>query len=413
MNNITDDILINKKQKNIFTKNLFEMILSVLLAFVIWFYVMSVESPSYTKTFSGVQIEIDDSDMDLSPYIPYDYRVEVTLEGKKSDINNISQDDISAYVDTSNINSSGRYTLDVIISVPGNVNVTEQSLNTINVFFDNRSSTTVPIVAELVSYVLEEGYEIDKTAVELDITTVEVTGPQSILDTIDRAQANLSLGKVTNSLIVRGVLVLIDENGEVVSNANVKMQRTEVTATIPVYVYKTIPLRVDYKYGFYNETNTEVKITPATIRIKSEASVLNQIESHLLLVIDEKNTSDNINTSITLPNNVVNVENVQQANIQITRHNTIDKKIVVTDIKVNNPNNLDYELLDESINVTLRGDMQYMNYISKSDIAAAIDLSYINDATGTTSVVVNVIISESYNKYVYELGDYKMSVRIN
>ena len=412
MNNYTDEIITEKKKINIFNTNMFARIISVLLAFIIWFYVMNIENPSYNKTFADITIEIDESYTEFSTYTPYDYKVDITLEGRKADINALTLNDIKAYVDTSTIPASGRYTLEVQIDVPNNITVKEQSLKTISVFFDNKSSTVVPVVAELVSYVLEDGYEIDKSAIELEISTVEVTGPQSILDTIARAQVNLTLGNVKNSVTVRGILTLINDNNEVVSNANVKLQRTEVTASIPVFVYKTIPLYADYKYGYYN-TDTTVDITPETIRIKGEVSVLNEISSLLLLTIDEKNTADNFNTNITLPNNIINVDNLDQANIVITRKNTIDKKFAVTNISVNNPKNLNYELLDDSVNVTIRGDSQYMNYITDKDISVEVDLSAITNATGTTSVIVKIIISDNYSKHVYELGDYKMSVRIN
>jgi Uncharacterized protein conserved in bacteria len=413
-NNINETNIITEKKKiNIFNTDLFARILSVLLAFVIWFYVMTFDNPSYNKTFADIPIEIDDSSMEFSTYTPYEYKVNVTLEGKKGDITALTLNDINAYVDTSEVTASGRYTLDVIISVPNNITVTEQTLNTVTVFFDNKSSTVVPVVPELVSFVLEDGYEIDRSAIELDINSVEVTGPQSLLDTIDRAQVNLVLGNVRNSLTVKGTLVLINGNNEVISSANVKLQRTEVTASIPVYVYKTIPLKVDYKYGYYANSNTETQITPRSIRIKGESSILNEIDSYTLLTIDEKNTVDNFNTTITLPNNVINVDNITQANILLTRKNTVDKRIVVSDITVNNPKNFDYDLIDESINITIRGDSQYMNYITERDIRAEIDLSHITNATGTTSVIASIIISDNYSKQVYELGDYKVSVRIN
>lgn len=403
----------DKKNTKIFDTNVFVWIISILLSFSIWFYVMSVENPSYTKTFSGIPIEIDDSYMEYSPYTQYDYRIDLTLQGRKRDINAVTQDDINAYVDTSQIKSSGRFTLDVLINVPDNIEVTEQSLKTITVFFDNRSSTVVPVVAELVSYVLEDGFEIDTSMIELDISTVEVSGPQSILDLIDRAQVNLSLGHVTNSLTVRGTLELIDKKGDKINDANVKLQRTDVIVTIPVYIEKTIPLEVDYKYGYYNENNTRVTISPEFIRIKGEVSVLKDIKSLLLLPIDEKNTADNFNTTITLPNDIINVDNIEQANILIRRINTTDKQLIIDNIIINNPKNFDYDLLDESLIVTIRGDAQYVNYISAKDIQAEIDLSYINNATGKTSVVVNIIISENYSKHIYEVGSYKISVRIN
>lgn len=403
----------DKKNTKIFDTSVFVWIISILLSFSIWFYVMSVENPSYTKTLSGIPIDIDDSYMEFSPYTQYDYRIDLTLQGRKRDINAVTQDDISAYVDTSQIKSAGRFTLDVLINAPDNIEVTEQSLKTITVFFDNRSSTVVPVVAELISYVLEDGFEIDTSLIDLDISTVEVSGPQSILDSIDKAQVNLSLGHITNSLTVRGTLELIDKNGDKINDANLKLQRTEVVVTIPVYVEKTIPLEVDYKYGYYNENNTKITISPEILRIKGEVNTLKDIKSLLLLPIDEKNTTDNFYTTITLPNNIINVDNIEQANISIKRINTSDKQLIIDNIVVNNPKNFDYDLLDESLIITIRGNTQYVNYISAKDVQVEIDLSYINNATGKTSVVVNIAISDNYSKHVYEVGSYKISVRIN
>lgn len=388
-------------------------LLSVLIAFGLWFYVMGVESPSHEKTFTEVPVAIREGDAKLSVYYGYNSTVDITVQGKKSEINKLSVEDIDAYVDISSITAAGRYTVDVAVDLPGGVKLSGQSVTSLSVYLDNRSSVTVPIRANLVDYMLEGGYELGRNAMTMSIDEVVVTGPESVLREIETAQVNLSLGHVTDTMTVSGSIILVDRDGETVSNPYVKLQTTEAVVTVPVYITKTVPLTAEYKYGYFNEETAEVAIEPPTLRIKGEASVLDDIESILLTSLDEKKlTTDSVRVSVMLPANVVNVDGTDEAVISIKHINTTVKELVVDNITVNNPKNFSYTLQADSLNVTLRGNTQYLSYMTADNVEAVVDLSYLSNAAGVTSVAVSIKIGGVYADYVYELGDYKISVKI-
>ncbi|MFA6948192.1 MAG: CdaR family protein, partial [Eubacteriales bacterium] len=157
--------------------NLWLRLLSVLLAFILWVYVMGVESPTFTTTLA-VPISILPDDAPLSVISGYSSTVDVTLQGKRAEISKISAGDLEAYIDISGFTVSGRYNVPVSISVPGSLKITEQSFSSVAVYLDNTSTKNVPISVKLVSYMLEDG-ELGVNDIVTNISEVTVTGPSA------------------------------------------------------------------------------------------------------------------------------------------------------------------------------------------------------------------------------------------
>lgn len=114
-----------------------------------------------------------------------------------------------------------------------------------------------------------------------------------------------------------------------------------------------------------------------------------------------------------MPEGITNVSGTEEAVVSFKFKNTSEKTLVVNNIAVNAPDGLGYELLADSINVTIRGDKQFISYITPKDITASVNLSFLEGSSGETSVPVLVTVTDSYKKKVYPVGDYKISVRVN
>lgn len=93
------------------------LLLSLLCAVSLWLYVMSVESPVYTNTFYGVKVELRNESVlqknSLSVFSGQNSSVNVTVTGKRSLINSLRSEDLTAYVDVGNITDAGEYGLDI------------------------------------------------------------------------------------------------------------------------------------------------------------------------------------------------------------------------------------------------------------------------------------------------------------
>lgn len=397
-------------------ENLIAKILCVLAAVVLWFYVVGTDTNIGETTVSNIPVDIRgldriEEDLGLSIISGYDCVIDVTVRGSKSSINRLNVEDVSAYVDASAITEAGEYTLEVYTTVPNGYTMGGKSVNYISVYVDQRTSVSVPVVVEP-SFTIESAYTLGTP--EPSIEMVNVSGPAEELEKIAGAKVSLDLGRVTKTLTATGKLVLVDRNGAPITNPYVRMKTSEVTVRIPVYTTKVIPLAVDYKYGYYNDSNVNVKLTPASITIKGEPDELEKIESLVVLQLDEKKITGDatLSATIMLPEDVENMSGFRTADVAISHKNTETREIVVPSLTVVNPNNLNYSMETDSINVTFRGPRSLVSLLNKNNVTATVDLGYLNNASGTVSVPVTISVASVLVGSVYEIGEYKMDVTI-
>lgn len=405
------------KVKSSSFQNAVAKVMCVLAAVVLWFYVVGTDTAIEEKKFTDVPIEIQsvdilESEFGLSVISGYDYTVDLTLSGANADLSRLSLDDVVVFVDASQIDSAGEYSLEVKTSLPNGITVNTQSSNYIQVYVDKRTSISVPVVVEPM-YSIESTYELGEP--EPSITKVNVSGPAVELEKIKEAKVTLDLGRIDKTLTATGKLVLVDENGAQITNPYIRLQTTEVSVKIPVYTYKDVPLAVTYKYGYYDDTNVDVKISPASIRIKGEPSALEGLTSIVLLQLDEKKITDDISqtASIMLPDDVENVSGIRTADITVTHKGTTTREVVVSNLSVVNTGSLKYTIDSPNIVVKFRGARTFLSLLNQNNITATIDLGYLNNASGTVSVPVTITVSNTLSGNVYEIGEYKIDVTIH
>lgn len=391
--------------------NIFARLIAVLIAFGIWIYAKENDTVIGDVSFSGIPIKIvNTSDTPLSVISGYNSTVDVVLEGKKGTVRSITAEDLEVVADVSDITSAGRHTVPVDIKAPEGATVVSQSLSSVSVYMDKTVSITVPVQVRYSSYILDDGYELGDAIPSL--SQITVSGPENILKDVYAAEASLELGHITGSVTMTGDLVLVDADGSEISNPYVKLQTGTVQVTVPLQTTKTLPLTVDFKYGYVNEANSAVTVTPSEIEVKGEVSVLAELDKLSIATIDEKHLSgDTFVQPITMPEGVIKVSEADTATVRISHIGTELKSVVITEFNVNNPNSLNYELQSSSLTVTLRGPVSELTDITNETVTASIDLNFDKSVNGISTVPVKINISGA-SAAVYEVGEYTMSVRL-
>ncbi len=415
--NETHKSSVNTKKTNNKNKDLTAKIMCVLGAVLLWFYVVSSQTIIDERRFASIPVEIMSSEVIETEYgmtviNGYDYTVDVTVSGVKSELNRLSAEDISAYVDLSQINAAGEYTLDVRTSVPGGISVKEISTNYVNVYVDKRSSKPVEIRVNPI-YSIESEYSLGTPSA--NISTVTVTGPEDVLESVAYAQVTVDVGRLTGTVTSTGSLVLIGNDGAVISNPYVKLHTTDVIVKIPVYTEKEIPLSVGLKHGFYNEKNSEIKIEPQSIVVRGDPAELAKLSTVEVMTIDEKKMTGVTGSSVAvieLPEGVENVNRVESVTVTVTHVNTSTRDIYVDNVEIKNPEGLDYSVKQDGINVTLRGSTGSLALVNEDNVLLTADLSYYSKGTGKVTVPVTVGIPAGLSGSVYEIGEYSLEIEI-
>lgn len=396
-------------------------IICLLLALILWIYVMEVENPDWEETIEGVPVTLTGTDEigidhNLTIYGGYSATVDITLRGRRNQISKITADDITATADVSSISEAGEYTLPIDVSIPRDADIVGASAESVTVLVDKREQMTVNVLPKYSGLIIEDGYILGDPV--LSVSTVTITGPSRYLSAIDHAEVKLpDLGRVTSSLEAYGDIVLTDHDGGIVSNPFVTVSNSVVNVKIPVYAFRTVPLAVEFQYGFFNDDNVKITLDHDTINVRGDAEVISGLESIVVATIDEKLYSredTSIKVKLTLPDGVENTDGIDEVSISIKHIGTQTRSIVlpIGPENVINPNGVQFTLLGSSLSLALRGDPGELYQVSSLNVTPKIDLSaYSTDQTGRFSIPVTLEFTAT--ETVYEIGQYSVDVMLN
>ena len=214
----------------------------------------------------------------------------------------------------------------------------------------------------------------------------------SVLNTIEYAYLLADIGRVTNTVRYSGDLILIDTDGNRVTNSYLSCSSTTATAVIPVYKYRDVPIGVTYRYGFFNSSNCDVTVEPASIRIRGEADAVDAVA--LSYEIDEKTISEDVsyNFGISLPAGVQNLNAVDSVSVSVRPRGMSTKTVYLYSITVIKPDNpsLSYEDLSQRpIAIRLCGETASLASVTAASVKAVVDLS-AQSGTGTVEAPLSM-----------------------
>lgn len=253
-------------------------ILSVLAAIILWYYVIDVRTTTEETTVYGVPIAITNFSTveGLDIISGKDLTVDVVVSGTKSDIYNVSLEDLYASVDMKGITTSGTHKMDVdVVCLKKGVTVVKKNVSRINVKVDRMVSGVVPVEVVPLYSIEEQIYEMGTPVLSFD--NVRITGSQDIVDTVVKAKGEFNIGQVKNNITNTVKLKLYDANGDVVDSPYIKLSDDVVTVDIPVFKREVRPVVPDFSRSnlsyTYEVTPSEIIIKGDVIRVESVKSI--------------------------------------------------------------------------------------------------------------------------------------------
>lgn len=260
--------------------------LCLLMAVSIWLYVMSAEKTGYEQSLAGVAVSVEGasslSAANMSVIEGYDRTVTVTLSGKRGDIGSLTADDLRVYVDVSQVTATGRYNLPVQVELPKNSTLVSVEPSQIAVNVDVNTSRTVDVKVKL-DYVLSAEYTLGEP--QPDHETVVISGPASVLDTVEYAAVSFNAGLIDKSLSLVGSVGLYDEYGMQISNPYVKCNVSEIKVSVKVSTTKTVPLKIKFTNGV--SSNYNISLYPSEVTIMGDPQLVNGVEEIYVYTVDD------------------------------------------------------------------------------------------------------------------------------
>ena len=413
--------LSDKKAKPVRKDSFFAVLFSVLVALLLWFYVQDAEAPDYKKTFSDVPVQMQSLSSSFSVIDGGENTVDITLVGKRSDLNKIRSSDLEAYVDLSSVTQPGSYQQEIQVLVPRGTEFAGSFPKLAEVFVDQTISVSVPVSVEMGEYTVSG--ELSLEAVP-QVDQIQVKGPKSLLDQIAYAKIKTGkLGEITASFESNLEYTLYDKNDAEIRSRYVITPEKNISVKFSVYKTKSVALTLDTKYGYWKDGGYKVSISPEKILIKGEPLVVDSLESISVQTVDETTvdaTRLNLSLSpekIKLPEGCALAETLGDVKVNVTLSDNGSRnfkmKLDSGHVAVTPPaNGLQYSFQDTALSFKIRGSYQTLHTAKEDDFYLNIDLSSIT-APGEMEVPVEIVQTTATEGKFYPVGRYSIKVTVS
>ncbi len=405
-------------------KKWFTIGLSILLAILCWLYVDIVQAPDTRQTVRNIPVTFLGEDVlaeDGYMLVDNSATVTLTLSGARSVVSQLTRNNITVTVQLDGqINSGeGSYDLDYSISYPTGVSnydvtVIDRSVSAITVEVVQNASVTLDITGKFTGSVAD-GCIFDESNFVVSPTTVDISGPRSVVDTVSSAVVILDKDDLASTWTGTLDVTLLDKNGDQVDSSALTLSVTQVTATLPISIVKELKLTVDFiERGGATVDDISYSISPPTITVTGTEEQLADLDSISLGTIDLSQiiTSDNIAFDIVLPNGLTNASGITTATVTVSIVGLTTQVITTSNIQlINKPDTIDAVLITESLDVRIRGNAGLMALLTDADVVVTVDLANIDEAGYGTSTLP-ATVSVTGMSELGAVGEYKVVVSI-
>lgn len=395
-------------------------LLSVILAFALWAYVITVEKPEQTETYYNIPVALEGagilSERGLMLVSGADTTVTMRIYGSRSALNKINSNNITLVADLTKITEAGEVELTYDYKFPGEVasnalTVQSREPDTVRVVVAERISKDVPVVINYTGEVPDPNmYIVDKENAVLDYPEVTVVGPDVVIDQIDHVAIDVDLTGRNQSFSETYRYTLCDQDGNAVDGTMVTTNVGEVRLELKIQRYKDVRLVVAVTDGGgATQSTSKIVIDPATIRVSGNEQVLAKLTEYNLGTVNlGELTKDTVLTfPITLDEGLTNMTGVTEATVKVSFPDLTTREFSVTDIQMLNvPEGMHAELVTKALMVSVRGPKDVVSKMTKSDIRVTVDFTDVK--VGTATIKAKVVISDKYTS-VGEVGTYSVS----
>lgn len=412
---------------------IWKLVISAVLAIALWVYVVSVVSPGSEKTYYDVPVNLNNLTGLNDNFIitEYDDSVDVRLEGNRTDLNELDADSIVIEADLSGIPTSGVHKIDYTVRPTGNFASNafvykSSSPERLTVKVERKISKTLPVDVAVTGE-LPEGFDYDPDAITVSPSQIVVTGPESMLSSMEYAVVTVNLDDVKNTIDQEFEYLLCDKDKEIVeTNKDLVHPETDdlVRVILPVYSQAEIPLGVnwipgggiqaeDCKVTFSPIDKLSVYGTPEAIS-NLKTLVLGDIELGKI-DFDETTYQQTFQLDLSKYPDIYLFEGdtpPAQITVTVELQNVDTKEIVIpaSQIKVTGNPDMDCNIQRESLTLKFRGDATQIRQLTGADVTVILDLTDKN--VGQQSITAKVTLKEGYTG-VAVWGKYQVEVDLS
>ena len=387
----------------------------LLCALIIWVNVSENSAETVSRRFDNINVIIEGESgllkNDLAVFDLIDKTVSVTVSGAKNKVNSLTDEDIFAYIDVSDVREIGNARLSVSLKGVEKLDATV-SPSSVKTFIDKRIEIDVPLNV-IPSYSIISEYSHDFRA---NLETITVSGASSIINKIAEARTFPELGELTTSVTASSPIIFVDEKGTEIKSDYISSALKNVVVTAEVYTEKTVPVTYSFKYGYIKDKNIKVTLSPSEITLKGDPKLLSEIDSIPLSELDETkifgNTEKVVNPK--LPIGAVDINHTKSFNISIELLKYMGETISIPmkEIKVKDLPDVEYKILGDTYDIRYIVDSASYKKVATGNFNVQLDLSVLAGASAGKHKITPVITVDDVDYTLYPISNKQIEIEI-
>ena len=381
--------------------------LAVLIAFGLWTYVITTVNPESEDTFYDIPVSYQNDVLEERGLMIVSETPTVTLKlkGNRSDLNELNPNNITILVNLAAIQAPGTQMVKYDVSYPANLpsnafETLSQTPNLLMLKVENKIKRPIPIQIEYIGSV-PEGFIDDRENPVMDVSVVEVSGPESSVAQIDHAVIQVDLTNKTESIVGAFPYVLCDKEGEPVDAQMVTTNVEEVNLSVKIQRLKEVPLVLNLVDGGGATGDTcDVELDVNSIWVAGTENKLRDLEQVELGTVNLADLKDETNTmtfEVLLPEGVTNINGVTEVNATVSFPELSKKKLTISKeqfLAAGVPEGAEVIWVTETVEIELRGPKSLIKKITEKDIVVTMDFSA--EELGNVNKVPKITFSSGF-----------------
>ncbi|OAB75946.1 CdaR family protein [Paenibacillus crassostreae] len=321
-------------------------------------------------------------------------RVRIEVEGKRSAITSIFNDDYKVMLDLTEM-KEGTFTVPLSYELPSGVQLVSMSPSKVTVTIEKQTQASFPVTIVTTGSVADN-YVMGEPIIEPN--QVKVTLPDSELDGVIKVQGKIKLEGSTETISDKKVtLIALDSNGQQVKDALI--EPSEVSVQIPIIPpSKIVPLNIQYSGSLPDGlvlSSTQPSVNKVTVY--GPMDTLSKIESYDAATVDLSQIdavgSFTLDVELVLPTGVVKIEpNPIQVVFEVVAVGEVTLDNIPVEIEGVSEDTVVTVVKPEGkmVSLTLSGAYTLLNNLEISDIHVSINAENLKPGVQEVPLIVSL-----------------------
>lgn len=405
-------------------------VIALICAIASWLIIAMKMYPSASKQLYNIPVSLDVSgtsaaENGLQVLSPEKVTVNISFDCSRTDFSKLTNDNVIAYVDFSNIDTIGSRELKVEVKSKDGSGMSNIrcSPSTIKVYLDKFETKTIQLKPKLQNLKTVEGMSYYDDEVTCTPDEIKITGPSQKLAKIAECYvvSNKDVTLDRESDIAGESFQILDENGTGLDDTGIKFgaEAQSISMHIPVRIQKTVKL--DVSLGVWPENFDpdclDFTITPESIPIAAKDNESNIPDTLTIPIrlsaLDIGYSWDTEIDKLLADSNLKNISGIDKINVTLNSDGLSSKEVTINcdDIPLTNKpsDNNDYTILTGQVKVKIVGPEDIINELTAKDLSARVNL--LGADTSSDQFKYNVTVSCYTYDNVWAVGDKKVEIK--